>query len=1489
MFFRSILCIILLLHLSAGLYGQVKVSGNSGHNKISFMMTGSTDISKSGQEKWLGVLIESVLEFKCRNISGLDYISIDQAILKTSDLKTEKILTDQNYSDIAKRLNVNFIGKAKYELSPNKNVFYYLEIISTQKNTSIVVDREFKLDKIGSELDVITNEILQSLKLNPSSDLVRFLKFPIVSSDSRNLRLLGESMLIEQNASSGDVSKLIDNYRIICSKDRTMLLAFWQAGFLFEKAGYITEALEAFKNVYHTFPEYDPAYVAVSRLNRKANRPQDAFQVIAKGEQRNENNTELLVEKALLLQATDKKYLAEATFKKILSADPDNDIALLQYAKMCNDEGRAAEAVELCNRYFKTKSESADIFFELGRGLISLKNKEGAINAFLKAIKLDPKNYLACIALADLYSSINSYANAAKYYENAIQLSKENVDLYVNAARALQKSGNSDGAYELLRKIESRYPDHSSFNRELGFLELAKKDTSRARLHLERAMKNNPRDDEQILLELGWIYTNNNEFDKALPLFLRALPLVKDKKSCKTGLANIYLGRNEFAPAIQILQELSIQKVTIPGAFKKIADHYYSKGNKNEALQFFRKELQLNKTDTAVLSKVAEITFANGVWIESRNAYLEYTRYNNSDPLAFYRLAIISLKLKDKVAASTYVSKALAKGKTDAETFYGLGVGFKELNSPLDAVNMLQKSASEDRKHEKALLQLASLYETLKKDSAAAEIHMQLFAVNNDKYKQNLIVAGKLFERKNLKQNAKDAYYLFIKKKYINPEANIRLTKIEYESNNFDSVASLLQNIPPDRLEISMLRIGAEAFFKLQQYKKVISYASVILQKLPSDARAIELCAVAYDKNGANESAVKMYRKYISLSGDYKSYGFRVGEIYEQLQYSKMAIDFYESALKSNSQDSRIYERLARLYYKSNDWKNAAINLNKATASKNSDPELYLYLARASSKVNDISGAVESYKKYLQFKSNDSVLVELGLALYNQKDYKGAVESLTKVSPARNGNYDVLKCIGLSYGKIGDLQKATDPLERAFELKNTDKEVIMMLADCYRSGRNQYGLETALRALCILDKRDLVIRKELADLLFSLSKDDDAISILEEIIALKPCEVDLRLKLAKTYETQKKRIKWGEHLIKALQCAPNNPDINYQMSVYYESQKDTAKAMVYLRQTLKLSETHNEANYKMGQMLLAGKNFDQAIKYLSKTVKSDSDIEKRLFLTEAFYRSSKTAEALSIVKPLLTPDCNDPRVFQWAGFLFKETGNKDSAIQILEKAVKTNSKCGRCFSMLGDLYYENADYSNAINSYLNANEINGFNEVYAMRLGRAYSALGNENLARQMYENILVKYPRNAEVLFRLSHSYFVTGQSEPCRSIAQRLTNKKSGWYNLIMGEILELEKNYDEAINSYIQASLTLSEMHELQAGLGRCSLKKGNFNDAVEFFAKAMAGDPENYQYLLGMGKAYEGLRDYQAALELYKEVRRKKPGDREVESLIAKLQR
>lgn len=1458
---------------------------------VKILFSRAVDASLNPEDHWFAALTEAVLEYKCAAIGDLKMVSPDvtkKHMPQHGDFSVTP--EDMDYMDLGKKLRCDYVGIQKFEVARGRNVFYYMEItdVSSQEIVS-TIERNFKLKKLGTELDEIINLIMKELKIIPPREMARFLRIPAFDDDLRSAKALGNIIVKERFSKATDSLALAADYREICEKERNFHVAYYRAGFLFLAVGKYNDASEAFNLLFLTLPEYLPVYVPLARAFRKAHRFEDAVRIGMLGDKRGLVSSELNAEKALAYLEMGKPNEAEKSYKQILAKNPEDPYALLFYARLNNDKNHPKQALEYVTRLLKTGEHTGSAYLEQGRSYVLQKQTKEAITSLSKAVSMLPNEIEPVIYLGDAQFTAKKYKDALALYEKALTKVSDKVDLYIRAAQAADRSGNRAKALSILKNIEGRFSNHGGLQKELGLLYIANGDSAKARVHLEAGMRSGLEDD-RVLVGLGWIYVNSGEPDKARTMFNKALKTVKDKNQCKVGLAMVAIKKGETKKAAELIKEVTAAKLSIPGINGMLGDAMLAKKENRSALVYFRKEQKLTKDDKGLQTKIADLSYELEPASTARKEYRQLLKMGGTGARTLYRLGILSLKLKDTKNAKDYLDRAQKAGDTDADNWLAIGKGYAALGQKKEALDAFNRCAQKKPSNDEVWSEILKLQKRMGNDSGAAEAHLKLYGIDAKKYEKNLVTAGNLFEKAGLKAKAKSTYATFIRNKHVDANVNIRLAIMEFEEQKYTSVVTLLKDIPAITLGTKYGMILGESYFRTKQYEKSLPILKFVLSKSPKNKQALEWAALASEYTKQYDYAIKMYQKYLIYAGKHKDYAYHLGELIETHGKKASAIAQYRANTRNYPSDPRNFNKLAEIYVEAKNWNNAITMLEKAMAFENASPRIMGLLARANLALGRKKTAMKHLKNYIESAPNDSsAWYELGSLQYENKEFSEAAKALIRAAKLmRRPSADIYKKIGFCFLAINDTSQATGFFENARTIDKTDMELLSLLAVCYRSTNNTRQLAGILYNWLKLDPENDKVRLELAEVYIAESKYNDATRLIEEALVKRKCDVELHLKLAKIYEKQNDDKKWLVHLQAASQCNPKDVELLYQIGRYYFEKKNRLQGERYLKRALRLNKRHTAANFMYGSIVLARKEYKKAGVFLSRAVAIDRENEDyRVALTEAFYQQGRYDDAFKAIKPLIRKGDIRPDALRWAGLIYSAIGKPDTAKQILENAIQVERKCSECYIALGDIHFNEADFRNAIDYYQRAFNLDGFSRDAANKLAHSYMKIGKEDKAEGIYREILAKNPGDGEALYRVVHGKLKNDNISAAKSIIAQHRYNKDGWYYLSTGEISEKEKNIKAALSAFGRALRLIPEVPEVQAGCGRISLAKRKYKAAIKYFGVAMAGAPEDPNLMLGMGQAYEGRGDRMTALDLYKEVIKQDPENSDVYYYMARI--
>jgi tetratricopeptide (TPR) repeat protein len=254
----------------------------------------------------------------------------------------------------------------------------------------------------------------------------------------------------------------------------------------------------------------------------------------------------------------------------------------------------------------------------------------------------------------------------------------------------------------------------------------------------------------------------------------------------------------KYEKAIQLMDKLIYEYGSdYPALYLQLASIYRQAQQYNDALDAAEKAARNKPIELLAKTEKARIYEAKGDLRAAKNEYQSVLSSGGEDGEIYFQLALVSIGLNDLSSSSNYISKAEAAGRQiDRGDYYDIGLRYKNLGTANEkAVEAFKNSLGIQQDKEDAWLQLAEVYSKMGKEDEAAQCYLNLFQINNSAYKDYLPKAGFKFEALGMMDKAKEAYSLFIARRYTDPEVSVRLAKLELADNNCEKAAQLVQDL----------------------------------------------------------------------------------------------------------------------------------------------------------------------------------------------------------------------------------------------------------------------------------------------------------------------------------------------------------------------------------------------------------------------------------------------------------------------------------------------------------------------------------------------------------------------------------------------------------------------------------------------------------------------------------------------------------------------
>ncbi|MCF7892409.1 MAG: tetratricopeptide repeat protein [Candidatus Omnitrophica bacterium] len=215
----------------------------------------------------------------------------------------------------------------------------------------------------------------------------------------------------------------------------------------------------------------------------------------------------------LILNRPDEAKQALDKATKINPKNPINQMHLVQYYMKKRELKKSASALKRLNDLV---SDAEQYYKAYNHAFLEEKmNNEELIAIFRELAKIDPQNSEAhkmyATALRNDFSNINkNFPTIMKEYKKAIKLDPRNIFNYITIANTytVKARMNKDDKYfqnalDWLKKAKNIDPDHKKLPFVFGYCYLYMGEYDKAIINLEKAVRNNPKEEEPLEILLN--------------------------------------------------------------------------------------------------------------------------------------------------------------------------------------------------------------------------------------------------------------------------------------------------------------------------------------------------------------------------------------------------------------------------------------------------------------------------------------------------------------------------------------------------------------------------------------------------------------------------------------------------------------------------------------------------------------------------------------------------------------------------------------------------------------------------------------------------------------------------------------------------------------------------------------------------------------------------------------------------------------------------
>lgn len=490
----------------------------------------------------------------------------------------------------------------------------------------------------------------------------------------------------------------------------------------------------------------------------------------------------------------------------------------------------------------------------------------------------------------------------------------------------------------------------------------------------------------------------------------------------------------------------------------------------------------------------------------------------------------------------------------------------------------------------------------------------------------------------------------------------------------------------PDQLEYKSLL--ADIFSSASQFD---SAAVVLEEMIAQDSTSLTSyyrLARIYE-NSKPLSAIKIYRKLISIIGPEWNVLTRIAELYEKMGKIDEAASTIQELLKIDPGNSSLYKLLIDYYSKAEEY-------DKALGA-----------------ANDL----------LQLNPDDIEAREKKAQVFIAKgDWESAAKEYAYILDKPDIPLDAKIRVGASYFMQSLKDSTLTPVAKEF-FEKIDK-----------------------------DTTDWEVKMYLGAIAINQHQDSVAIEQFKQVTKMAGWNVQAWVRLGGLYFDNRKYDEAVKVMDEAIQLFPDDFTVNLILGLSLAQSDRNNDARPYLKKAVELNPSDVNALSAYGFTLSQLKENEEAVKYLNKALEISPDNVNLLGTLGLIYDGLEDWEACdSTYEKALSLDSTNALVNNNYAYSLSERGIRlDEALKMSEISIKSEPLNSSYLDTIGWVYFKLGQYEKAKGYIEKAIKVGGESSVMLEHLGDIVYMLGNKAQAKKMWEKSLSLDSTNIRVKVKI-------------------------------------------------------------------------------------------------------------------------------------------
>ena len=263
--------------------------------------------------------------------------------------------------------------------------------------------------------------------------------------------------------------------------------------------------------------------------------------------------------------------------------------------------GRLPKSESSIRSYLKDNPESADAHFLLGFVLFREQKATESLGEFTAGAKIRRPKAAELETVASDYVLLGDFDDADKWFSEVTVESPNDSHVWYLLGRTKYNEGRYDEAVSCFQKALSLRPKYLEAENNLGLSlrELNKLDEARVAFQAAIEWQENAPVDAQPYLNLGSLFADQGDLDKAIPLLVKAVALSPENPKTHEQLGVAYAAQNDLPKAQSELEHAVTLAPDTSALHFKLGEIYRKQKMRDLAQREFAICARLNSTHSS--------------------------------------------------------------------------------------------------------------------------------------------------------------------------------------------------------------------------------------------------------------------------------------------------------------------------------------------------------------------------------------------------------------------------------------------------------------------------------------------------------------------------------------------------------------------------------------------------------------------------------------------------------------------------------------------------------------------------------------------------------------------------------------------------------------------------------------------------------------------------------------------------------------------------